>query len=315
MTVACVFGCAGTELTGDEARFFRAVRPWGFILFGRNIRDPAQLRSLIGAMRDAVGRQDVAVLVDQEGGRVQRLGPPHWRPYPPARGYDRDSGDTQTKQSRCRDIARLIAADLREIGINITCAPVLDVAAPGASDVIGDRAFGDDVETVKTFGRAFAEGLLDAGVLPVMKHIPGHGRANADSHARLPIVEASLEALEAVDFAAFRALSDLPIAMTAHVTYAAIDPDQPATTSRIVLEGIVRGSIGFDGLLISDDIGMGALSGDFASRARAARAAGCDIVLHGGGGLAEMAQVAAGAGALDGKGAQRAHDALALIAS
>jgi beta-N-acetylhexosaminidase len=305
MTSACVFGCAGPVLDPEEAAFFRDARPWGFILFGRNIESPDQVRALVAALRETAGRPDAPVLIDQEGGRVQRLGPPRWPRMPAARDYA-DVGP---------EIAwlggRLIANDLRALGINVDCAPVLDVPTYGAHDIIGDRAYGTEPEPVARIARAMAEGLMAGGIAPIIKHIPGHGRASADSHLDLPVVDASLAELDAHDFAPFRALADMPMAMTAHVVYAAVDPERPATTSPVVIETVIRGMIGFQGLLISDDLSMKALQGGYAARARACFDAGCDIVLHCNGGMDEMRAVVAGARPLAGRALERAHAAMA----
>lgn len=306
---ACILGCSGPSLTKAETAFFRDARPWGFILFARNVEGPDQLRRLTAGLREAVGRADAPVLVDQEGGRVQRLGPPHWRRYPPARAYG-GLPDPMLRRTLARLGARLMAHDLAAVGINANCAPVLDVPDPRSHAVIGDRAYGDSADEAAVLGRAVAEGLIAGGVLPVIKHMPGHGRAQADSHETLPVVEAAPEALDARDFAPFRALSDMPAAMTAHVVYAAFDRRRPATTSRAVLRGVVRARIGYQGLLISDDLSMHALSGDFAGRAVAARRAGCDVVLHCNGDLPEMRAVVGGAGRLLGPSARRAQAAL-----
>jgi beta-N-acetylhexosaminidase len=304
MTSACVFGCAGPDLSPEEAAFFREVQPWGFILFGRNIQTPAQVRALVKALRETVGRPDAPILIDQEGGRVQRLGPPHWQRMPPGRAYEKVGLEA------CRLGGRLIAHDLYALGINVDCAPVLDVPIAGAHDVIGDRAYGSDPRAVAKIARAVAEGLIAGGVAPILKHIPGHGRAGSDSHLDLPVVTGSITELEAHDFAPFRALADLPMAMTAHVVYAAIDPERPATTSRTVIDTVIRGMIGFDGLLISDDLSMKALQGDYTSRAVASLEAGCDIVLHCNGVMNEMRAVAVGARVLDGRALERATAAL-----
>lgn len=311
MTVsALILGCSGPILTDDERSFFRDVDPWGFILFRRNIEEPEQVSALTAALRDAVGREAL-ILVDQEGGRVQRLRPPHWPKYPPARRF----GELPLPFAGRRDLvelgARLIAHDLRLVGIDADCLPVLDVPVPGAHDVIGDRAYGTDPEEVAILGRAAAEGLLAGGVLPVMKHIPGHGRSMVDTHLDLPVVSAGLDELDAQDFRPFRALRDLPIAMTAHLIFAAIDPEAPATVSRKVIQGIVRGRIGYDGLLLSDDLSMQALAGTLGERARGAFVAGCDIGLHCNGLMAEMQDVAAVAPLLMGEAARRASLALA----
>jgi len=312
---AAILGCSGPKLTAEERAFFRRVKPWGFILFGRNVTNPDQVRALVDALRDTVGRADAPVLIDQEGGRVQRLGPPNWGRYPPGRAYgDLAGNDPLLRREITRLGARLMAHDLKALGINVDCAPVLDVPDPAGHEIIGDRAYGRTPDEVALLGRAAAEGLIAGGVLPVIKHIPGHGRAMADSHLELPVVDASLEDLEARDFAPFRVLSDMPIAMTAHVIFAAIDRKRPATASKKVIRRIVRGAIGFDGLVMSDDLSMKALSGGFTERAEAARAAGCDVVLHCNGDMAEMKAVAAGAGALKGRAAERAAAALARVA-
>jgi beta-N-acetylhexosaminidase len=315
VTAACVFGCAGLTVTAHETAFFREVRPWGFILFGRNVESPDQVRALIASLRDAVDNPDAPVMIDQEGGRVRRLRPPHWRRYPPVAAYATLKLNLAPESGRelARLGGRLIAHDLAALGITIDCAPVLDVPTPGAHDVIGDRAFATSPDEVAGYGRAMAEGLLAGGVLPVIKHIPGHGRAGADSHLALPVVEASLAELEATDFFPFQVLSDMPLAMTAHVVYSALDPRRPATTSRAVIAGTIRERLGFDGLLVSDDLSMNALSGDLTTRARAALAAGCDIVLHCSGDPAEMQAVAAGTRRLAGAAARRARAALGRI--
>lgn len=308
---ALIVGLSGLELTAEERQFFREANPWGFILFRRNVADRAQVARLTAELRAAVGWQ-APVLIDQEGGRVQRLAPPVWPAYPPGRAYGQIASPFARREAAWLG-ARLIAHDLREVGVDVDCLPVLDVPSPGAHDVIGDRAYGDDPATVASLGRAAAEGLLSGGVLPVVKHIPGHGRAGADSHLELPRVDASLDALEARDFAPFRVLADMPLAMTAHVVFSAIDPERPATTSPTVVRDIIRGSIGFDGLLMSDDLSMQALQGDFATRTRESIAAGCDVVLHCNGVRAEMEQVAGAAPLLEGMAADRAARALGRI--
>ena len=312
---AAILGCSGPVLTAEERAFFRRVKPWGFILFKRNVETPDQVRTLTAALRDIVGRADAPVLIDQEGGRVQRLGPPHWGRYPPGRAYgDLAGNDPLVRREITRLGARLMAHDLGALGINVDCVPVLDVPDPSGHEIIGDRAYGKTVDEVALLGRAAAEGLIAGGVLPVIKHIPGHGRAMSDSHLELPVVDASFEDLEGRDFAPFRVLSDMPLAMTAHVIYSAVDRKRPATTSRKVMRRVIRGAIGFDGLVMSDDLSMKALSGDFAERAADSRAAGCDVVLHCNGDMAEMKAVVKGAGELKGKAAQRARAALARIA-
>jgi beta-N-acetylhexosaminidase len=311
---ASILGCAGPTLSREETVFFRDVKPWGFILFARNVESPDQVRALVDALRDTVGRPDAPVLIDQEGGRVARLKPPHWRLYPPGRAYDELA---EANPASAREIARLggrlLAHDLAALGINVDCVPVLDVPDPRGHEIIGDRAYGQTPDRVALLGRASAEGLIAGGVLPVIKHIPGHGRAMADSHLELPVVDASYEELDARDFAPFKALSDMPMAMTAHVIYSAIDRKRPATTSKKAVRKVIRGAIGFDGLLMSDDLSMKALSGDFAERARAALAAGCDVVLHCNGDMAEMKAVVAGTGPLKGRAKRRAESALARI--
>ncbi|MDX5393516.1 MAG: beta-N-acetylhexosaminidase [Caulobacteraceae bacterium] len=312
---ASIFGCAGPRLSADEAAFFAEVNPWGFILFKRNVETPDQVRRLTDALRACVGRADAPILIDQEGGRVQRLGPPHWPVYPPGRAYGTLAGnDPLLRREITRLGARLIAHDLATLGINVDCVPVLDVPQAGAHDIIGDRAYGQTPEEVAYLGRAAAEGLIAGGVLPIIKHIPGHGRALADSHLDLPVVDASREALSSVDFAPFRVLSDMPMAMTAHVVYAAIDPRRPATTSRRAIREVIRGEIGFSGLLMSDDLSMKALSGDFAERTRASLAAGCDVVLHCNGDMAEMKPIAESCRPLSGSSRRRADAALARLA-
>jgi len=303
---ACILGCSGPMLTPAEKAFFADARPWGFILFARNIETPEQVRALTAALREAVGRDEAPILVDQEGGRVQRLRPPHWPAYPPARAYS-----TLGRPEIARLGARLMAHDLAAVGIDADCLPVLDVPALDGHEVIGDRAYAETPDAVAILGRAAAEGLIAGGVLPVVKHIPGHGRARADSHQALPVVEAPWDELDGWDFAPFRALSDMPMAMTAHVVYPTIDPRRPATLSPTVIRSAVRQAIGFDGLLMSDDISMGALSGGFRERAETARAAGCDVVLHCNGDMDEMQAVATGAGVLSGQAQRRARAALA----
>ena len=312
---ACILGCAGLTLSREETAFFRDVKPWGFILFARNIDTPDQVRALVGALRETVGRADAPVLIDQEGGRVQRLKPPHWPVYPPGRVYGQLVGnDPLLKREITRLGARLIAHDLASLGINVDCVPVLDVPDPEGHEIIGDRAYGQTPEEVARLGRAAAEGLIAGGVLPVIKHIPGHGRAKADSHLELPVVDAGYDELEARDFAPFRVLSDMPMAMTAHVIYSAIDPRRPVTTSKKAIRKVIRGAIGYDGLVMSDDLSMKALSGDFTERAEQSLAAGCDVVLHCNGDMAEMKAVVRGTGALKGQAGRRADAALRRLA-
>jgi beta-N-acetylhexosaminidase len=283
---AFIAGAAGTDLTDRERAFFRDAEPWGLILFKRNIETPEQVRRLTESFRAAVGRA-APVLVDQEGGRVQRLGPPHWPAYPPGAAY-----------------GRLYDRD-------VDCWPLADVPVAGADRVIGDRAFGTTPDEVAAIAAAVGEGLGEGGVLPVVKHIPGHGRAMADSHHHLPVVTADRATLEATDFRAFRPLAGLPLAMTAHVVFTAIDPVTPATTSATMVREVIRGLIGFDGVLMTDDISMQALSGTIGARSRAAIEAGCDMVLHCNGRLDEMHEVAAAVPPLAGAAERRAAAALA----
>ncbi len=307
---ALILGCAGKSLSAEEAAFFRDVRPWGFILFKRNIGTPEEVRALTDALRGCIGSDTAPILIDQEGGRVQRMGPPHWPAYPAGGRYGRLNGSAATI---ARLGARLMAHDLAEVGINVDCAPVLDVPAPGSHDIIGDRAYGSDPAAVAEIGRAVAEGLMAGGVLPVVKHMPGHGRAACDSHHDLPVVEASLDSLAAQDFRPFRALADMPMAMSAHVVFTAIDPERPATQSREVIRTVIRGAIGFDGLLMTDDLSMHALTGTFRDRTQAAFDAGIDVGLHCNGVMDEMRAVAEAAPLLSGRAAERAGAALARL--
>jgi len=284
------------------------------ILFKRNIENPAQVRELTRSFRETVGRPRAPVLIDQEGGRVQRLGPPHWPKFPAAEAMVAASSNGAAAET-VRLGARLIAADLVPLGIDIDCLPVADLRHPGAHDVIGDRAYGSDPEKVARLARAAAEGLLAGGVLPVVKHIPGHGRAKSDSHLELPRVTASEDELERTDFLPFKLLADLPIAMTAHVVYEAIDAERPATVSRKAIDRVIRGFIGFDGLLMSDDLSMKALAGSFAERTRGALEAGCDLALHCNGNFAEMREIADAAPPLAGKALDRAEKAMERLNS
>jgi beta-N-acetylhexosaminidase len=308
MTAALITGLAGTSLTSAEATFLKAVRPCGIILFARNCESLDGIRALVSDAREAIGADRLLVLIDQEGGRVQRLRPPLGRALPPAAAYV-NAGALEAARSS----ARLVAEDLRDLGITMNCAPVLDVPSPGSHSIIGDRAYGATPASVAAFGRAVAEGLLSGGVLPVIKHIPGHGRATKDSHLDLPVVSASLDELEAVDFKPFRALRDLPAAMTAHVVFSAIDPSAPASTSAKVTETVIRGSIGFDGLLMSDDLSMKALTGSIRDRAEAVIRAGSDIALHCNGDLAEMQEAAAAVPELKGRALARYDASIRLL--
>ena len=293
---AVIFGCAGAELNAWERDFFSETAPLGFILFQRNCLEPAQVTRLVADLREAVQRHDAPVLIDQEGGRVARLKPPHWRTAPAAAVF----GDLALRdRARGREAAMLnaalIAAELRQGGVNVDCLPLLDLRYEEAHEIIGDRAFGKDPEVVADLGRAVCDGLLAGGVIPIIKHIPGHGRARVDSHEELPVVDAGLEELKESDFLAFKILADAPWAMTAHVVYTAVDPQAPATTSPKVIGEVIRGHIGFNGVLVSDDLSMEALSGSLGERAAAALGAGCDIALHCNGERGEMESVAAAA--------------------
>ncbi|GER01316.1 glycosyl hydrolase [Iodidimonas gelatinilytica] len=276
-----ILGVSGLELTADEAALCAAERPAGLILFRRNCETPDQLQSLIGAFRDAVGDADALVLVDQEGGRVARLQPPHWREFPPAALYGRIAQEDFIEAAAALQLATTLqACELRRLGITVNCAPVLDLFYPQGHDIIGDRAFSADPDVVSRLGRVAVDAMINAGVLPVIKHIPGHGRATMDSHLDLPRIDADVRSLCETDFVPFKALADAPFAMTAHIVYDAIDPALPATLSSKMIEDVIRGDIGFDGVLLSDDITMKALDGSMAERAVRALGAGCDLVLH-----------------------------------
>ena len=309
---AFITGISGLELSADERAFIRAERPWGFILFKRNIETPAQVASLVGELRVLVGNPDAPVLIDQEGGRVQRLGPPHWPVYPPGAVFGALYDiEPQLGFKAARLSSRLIAADLIDLGITVDCLPLADVPIEGSDAVIGNRAYGTEPGKVAAIARAVTEGLEQGGVLPVLKHIPGHGRATADSHFRLPTVDTARDELDRTDFAAFQPLADLPMAMTAHVVFSALDPVHPATTSATIIRQVIRGVIGFQGLLMSDDVSMNALAGSIAERTRAIVNAGCDMVLHCNGKLDEMRDVARETPELTGEALNRANRALA----
>jgi beta-N-acetylhexosaminidase len=309
---AFITGVCGTGLAAEEREFIASERPWGFILFKRNVATPAQVASLVRELRDATGQPGAPVLIDQEGGRVQRLGPPNWPIYPAGAVfgalYDVDSA---LGLAAARLSARLIAADLADLGITVDCLPLADVPVAGADAVIGNRAYGAEPGKVAAIARAVTDGLEQGGILPVLKHIPGHGRATADTHFKLPVVDTSRKELERSDFAAFQPLADLPMAMTAHVVFSAFDSTQPATTSATMVEEVIRGVIGFQGLLMSDDVSMNALAGSLAERTRAIFDAGNDIVLHCNGKLDEMRDVARETPELSGKALERAFKALA----
>ena len=313
---AAILGLAGKTLTDDERAFFSEVQPLGYILFARNVETPAQVRALVDDLRGLVTGHDPVVLIDQEGGRVQRLKPPHWRFAPPMA----DFGALYTQDKDAAKAAlilnnQLIGQELAELGIDVDCAPVMDVPVADAHDIIGNRAFSRDPHEVADMAIAACDGLIAAGVVPVIKHIPGHGRARADSHLELPVVEADLASLRASDFVPFAAFpkSGRPaMAMTAHVVYTAIDPDKPATTSAKVIGDIIRGEFGFKGVLMSDDLGMKALGGPYDHRTAAALAAGCDVVLHCDGNLADMRDIAKALRPLGANGL-RAMEELAAI--
>jgi len=310
---AFICGLSGPSLSLGESDFLAAARPAGIVLFARNVENPGQVRRLIDKAQEAAGG-GILVLVDQEGGRVQRLSEPHWPRYPAALAFGvMHAKDPERAKRTARLCAQAMAHDLLAVGFNTACAPVLDVPVPGADNIIGDRAYGDNLETVVQLGGAVAEGLLAGGILPVMKHIPGHGRAMADSHLALPVVDAPLGELQAADFAAFRALRHLPVAMTAHVVFTAIDPEAPATVSAKAVKEAIRGFIGFEGLLMSDDLSMHALSGTLEERTRAALAAGCDLALHCNGKMEEMAAVAMASPYLEGAALARFVAALAQL--
>ncbi|MCV2875643.1 beta-N-acetylhexosaminidase [Rhodobacteraceae bacterium XHP0102] len=304
---ATILGLTGPRLTKDEARFFQDANPWGFILFARNIENPDQLRALCAELRMAVG-WDAPVLIDQEGGRVQRMGPPHWRQWTPPL----DMIAARDRDSAMRALylrAALIGHEMRACGLDVNCAPLADVARDGTHAVLKNRLYGTTPESVADFARAYAQGLRDAGVAPVLKHLPGYGLGQVDSHLSCPRVATPQSELERIDFAAFKPLIDLPMGMSAHIIYEAIDPDHPATLSPIMIE-IIRSDIGFDGLLMTDDISMGALGGSLAERCHGARAAGCDVILHCNGEMTDMIEVVSATGHLDQISQARANRAL-----
>ncbi|MEM7430110.1 MAG: beta-N-acetylhexosaminidase [Pseudomonadota bacterium] len=309
-----ISGCEGTRLSENERAFFRAECPWGLILFARNCESPDQIRALVDDYRNAVDRENAPVLIDQEGGRVQRLRPPHWLSYPSgavlARAYDKNE-DAGLEYARC--VARLIADDLLDLGINVDCLPVLDVPQPGSHEIISDRAYGDTPDRIAVIGRVMSETLLAGGVLPVIKHLPGHGRATLDSHEDLPRVSASYDELCRIDFAPFAKLREMPLGMTAHIVYDAVDTELPATMSPAVIDQVVRWQIGFDGLLMTDDLSMKALGGTYQDRARGALQAGCDVVLHCNGKFDEMTAVASVCDELSGAARERAARATAQL--
>ena len=313
MTIgAFISGCEGTSLTSQEVAFFERTNPWGLILFKRNVDSPEQITHLTAHFRKITGRTNAPVLIDQEGGRVQRMGPPLWRKFPVAAKYsilyDRDP---IRALKLVRLVTRLMAKDLFDVGINVDCLPVLDVPQPGSHEIIGDRAYGVTPERVSVLARAAVTGLMEGGVLGIIKHIPGHGRAMSDSHMSLPTVDTDYQELLHGDFLPFAALADIPMAMTAHVVYTAIDPDNPATMSNKLISGLIREQFGYDGLLMTDDLSMQALDGSFADRAANAIAAGCDVTLHCNGKISEGELVAEGSGTLSGESLARAERAMA----
>lgn len=310
---AVIFGCAGHSVSDAEKRFFAEADPFGFILFARNLDNPLQVSALVDELRNCVGRR-APVLIDQEGGRVQRLKPPHWRKRPPMTVFGKLAETDLPLARRAAWLnARLMADELFDLGIDVDCAPLLDVPVPGANDIIGDRAFGSDPALVADLGRAVMDGLLDGTVMPVVKHVPGHGRSLVDSHLDLPVVEADLDSLSKSDFAPFRSLRDAPWAMTAHIVYKAIDALRPATTSPVVIDTVIRGAIGCEAVLLSDDLSMKALKGDFAEKTLLSLDAGCDVVLHCNGDMAEMQGVASAVRPLSEAAQQRIARADAML--
>ncbi|WP_203292145.1 beta-N-acetylhexosaminidase [Maricaulis parjimensis] len=303
---SAIYGLEGLTLSPDEKAFFRDADPWGFILFARNVEGVRQLSRLTLELRDCVGR-DAPILIDQEGGRVARLKPPTWRKAPPAQVFgDLFLKDEEAAIEATRINHRLLAHELRTVGIDVDCAPVADLRIEGADAIIGDRSFGTSPEPIAHLGRAAMEGLMAGGVAPIIKHIPGHGRAQADSHLELPVVPEEHGLLAETDFAPFKALADAPMAMTAHIVYADIDDENPATQSSEMIGRIIRGEIGFDGLIMTDDLSMKALTGTFRERGERSLAAGCDMLLHCNGDMKEMIAVAEGAKTMAGKALERA---------
>ncbi len=313
MRSALICGVSSDRLTESERDFFADVRPAGLILFARNCQTQEQIKALVAETRTAVGDDNFLVLIDQEGGRVQRLRPPLGRALPPAASYGVGYQEEPEKALRAaKAVAHLLARDLRALGIDTNCAPVLDLPVPGAHDIIGDRAYSTAIAQVVALAGAVADGFLAGGVVPVIKHIPGHGRATADSHLSLPVVDTPHQALSNTDFAPFQALHHLPAAMTAHVVFSDIDDRAPASVSKVVIDKIIRNEIGFDGLLMSDDLSMNALSGTMEERARSVIAAGSDVALHCNGVFSEMADAAATVPALSGQALARFETACAL---
>jgi beta-N-acetylhexosaminidase len=310
---AAIYGLSGLTLTAEEKHFLREANPYGFILFARNCESPEQIRSLVLSLKEAVGRDALPVLIDQEGGRVARLKPPHWRAAPPGERFAKIAMSNLSRAEHAvYTNARLIAAELASLGITVNCAPLADIPAPGSHDIIGDRAYGETPEQVIALARQMARGLLSGGVLPVLKHIPGHGRARVDSHEDLPVVTEDLATLEATDFVPFRALKDIPLGMTAHIIYTALDAENCATVSPRAI-AYIREKIGYDGLLMSDDLSMKALKGNFRERAEKTLVAGCDLVLHCNGKMEEMVPVAEGAATMTSEAVRRANTAWKML--
>ena len=313
--LAVILGCAGSKLSKDEQALFKETKPFGLILFERNCVHPDQVKALTNEFRHVIGQEDAPVFIDQEGGRVTRLKPPHWRHPPPAQSFV-DLAKLKGEEIASKAIQlnfRLIAEELHALGINVDCTPVLDIPITCADPIIGDRALGNDLELIEKLATAICDGLLSGRVFPVIKHIPGHGRALVDSHTDLPTIDATFEELMKTDFEPFRILSDMPLAMTAHIIFSKIDENKPVTVSRRVIEKVIRGYIGYDGLLISDDLSMQALSGSIKERTREALDAGCDLVLHCNGKMDQMTSVVAGAENMTNKACERWSRATQLL--
>lgn len=310
---AAIYGLEGFALTGEERRFFVDADPAGFILFKRNCECPDQLLRLTNSLRELMGRDDLPILIDQEGGRVARMHAPEWPSFPSAEKFAnlyRVAPSSAIEAARSN--ARALGLMLRRSGINVNALPLLDVRQEGASDIIGDRSLGSEPMQVAALGRAVLDGMASSGVVGIIKHMPGHGRALVDSHKELPVVTASAQELE-TDLEPFERLAAAPMGMTAHVVYTAWDAQRPASLSPVVIRDIIRERIGFDGWLMSDDLGMEALHGDFSSRAAGVIAAGCDVALHCSGNMAEMIAVASAVSAMTGEGVERLTRAMAAI--
>jgi len=312
LTQAAIYGLAGLVMSADERAFFRVARPAGYIVFRRNIESREQLRALTDSLRDLEGHDEVPILIDQEGGRVARMRPPIWPTFPSGEAFDRLYQVAPSSAIEAARVnARALGLMLHEVGVTIDCLPMLDVRQPGATDIVGDRALGSEPMQVSALGRAILDGLASAGVLGVIKHIPGHGRALVDSHKELPVVDAG-EDLLAVDLEPFERLRDAAMGMTSHLLYTHWDKERPASQSPIVIRDIIRDRIGFDGFLMSDDIGMEALAGDHGTRAAACVDAGCDVALHCDGQMEHMVRVANAVGALTPEAETRLARAMAM---